>query len=110
MTICGVLAQSTVSELARAESWYTAVLGTGPTDRPMDGLVEWQFGEHYGLQVELEPERAGRSTVVLVESDLDGFGRHLDAVGIDHPAIVDAMTVRYLQLEDPDGNRVVVVQ
>ncbi|WAC56318.1 VOC family protein [Gordonia sp. SL306] len=110
MTIHGVLAQSTVADLARAESWYTAVLGTGPTDRPMDGLVEWQFGEQYGLQVELEPEWAGRSTVVLVESDLDAFERHLDAVGVDHPEIVDATAVRFLQLEDPDGNRVVVVQ
>ena len=110
MTIRGVLAQSTVSDLDRAEAWYTTVLGTAPTDRPMDGLVEWQFAEQYGLQVESEPERAGRSTVVLVESDLDAFARHLDSAGVDHPEIVDATTVRFLQLEDPDGNRVVVVQ
>lgn len=109
MTISGVLAQSTVSDLDRAESWYTTVLGSPPTDRPMDGLIEWQFAEQFGLQVESEPDRAGRSTVVLVESDLDDFVRRLDSAGVSHPEIVDATTVRFLQLEDPDGNRVVFV-
>ncbi|ROZ99235.1 VOC family protein [Gordonia sp. OPL2] len=109
MAISGVLAQSTVSDLDRAESWYTTVLGSPPTDRPMDGLIEWQFAEQFGLQVECEPDRAGRSTVVLVETDLDEFARRLDAAGVAHPDIVDATTVRFLQLSDPDGNRVVFV-
>jgi len=104
-----VLAQCTVTDLDRAERWYAALLGRGPDERPMDGLVEWSFGSACGLQVWAEPDRAGRSSVVLVESDLDEGAARATAAGVDHDGPQPGGGARILQLLDPDGNRVVLL-
>jgi hypothetical protein len=107
MTIQNVLAQATVSDLAEAERWYSVVLDRQPDGRPMDGLVEWHLGGTFGVQVWAEPERAGRSSIVLGESDLDGLAARLTEAGIEHPGPQQASASRVLPLQDPDGNRVV---
>lgn len=73
----------------------------------MPGLLEWHLGDTFGVQVWLETDRAGRSTVVLGESDLDQAAARLKAVGIDHDAPVPGGGARILQLVDSDGNRIV---
>jgi catechol 2,3-dioxygenase-like lactoylglutathione lyase family enzyme len=108
MGFTGVLAQSTVSDLDRAVDWYTRLFGRGPDAQPMDGLNEWHFGPAAGIQVWLEPDRAGRSTTVLASTDLDQAVADLDRAGIEHPPIEPASTFRIVQLADPDGNRVVL--
>jgi catechol 2,3-dioxygenase-like lactoylglutathione lyase family enzyme len=71
-------------------------------------LLEWHLSDTLGVQVWAEPDRAGRSCVVLDESDLDTFVTHLDEAGITHQGPQDASLSRILPLLDPDGNRVVV--
>lgn len=108
MSITAVLAQSTVSDLVTAERWYAALFDRGPDATPMPGLLEWHLGEGYGVQVWSEPERAGRSSMVISESDLDATARRLSDAGLD----VDVEQVsasRAIVLLDPDGNRVVLV-
>jgi len=73
----------------------------------MPGLLEWHLADTFGVQVWAEPERAGNSSIVLDESDLDALGVRLDAAGIAHDAPQDATSSRVLSLIDPDGNRVV---
>jgi hypothetical protein len=82
-----VLAHCTVTNLDRAEGWYTGLLGREPDARPMDGLIEWHFGSSCGLQVWSEPDRAGRSSVVLEETDLDGAAGHATQTGIAHAGL-----------------------
>lgn len=106
--ISGVLAHCTVTDLERAEDWYARLLGRGPDARPMPGLLEWHLGEGFGLQVWAEADRAGRSSVVLSESDLDAAAAHLSDVGIAHDGPQPGGGARILQLRDPDGNRVVL--
>lgn len=106
--IRGVLAQLTVADLARAEEWYIRLLGRQPDTRPMPGLLQWQLGDSYGVQVWSEPERAGRSAVVLEETDLDETAVRLTAAGIDHDGPQPGGGARILQLADPNGNRVVL--
>ena len=48
----------------------------------MNGLVEWHLTPQFGVQFWAEAEQAGRSTVVLDESDLDGLITTLDRAGI----------------------------
>ena len=108
MTIQNVLAQATVSDLAAAEEWYSAVFGRRPDARPMDGLIEWRLRDTFGVQVWLEPERAGRSSMVLGEDDLDGLAARLAEAGIEHSGPEQVTESRILSLEDPDGNRVLV--
>lgn len=108
MAITRVLAQSTVTDLAVAEDWYTRLFGRAPDARPMPGLLEWHLAETFGVQVWSEPDRAGRSSMVLDESDLDGLAARLDEVGIAHDGPQKATSSRILSLLDPDGNRVVL--
>lgn len=107
MTITQVLAHATVSDLEVAEDWYSRLFDRKPDLRPMDGLLQWDLSEAFGVQVWAEPDRAGDSCMVLNESDLDAFAAHLDRTGIAHPPIEDATSSRILPLTDPDGNRVV---
>ena len=108
MTINRLLAQMTVSDLDRAVDWYGRFFNRAPDARPMDGLVEWHLGDAFGIQVWLDSERAGRSTMVLDESDLDGRAAELDAVGLPYEGPQEVTASRIVQLTDPDGNRVVI--
>ncbi|ROS75402.1 VOC family protein [Cellulomonas sp. PhB143] len=103
-----MLAHCTVTDLDRAERWYTALFERGPDARPMPGLVEWHLGDSFGLQVWSEPDRAGRSTVVLDETDLDAAAARAADAGIEHDGPQPGGGARILQLSDPDGNRVVL--
>ena len=106
--ICGVLAQATVTDLEAAESWYTLLFESAPSARPMPGLLEWHLGDSFGVQVWSEPGRAGRSTIVLEETDLDLAAARLEQEGIRHDGPQPGGGARILQLEDPDGNRIVL--
>ena len=72
MAIQRVLANMTVTDLDTAVPWYTKLFGRAPDANPMDGLVEWHLDEKFGVQVWAEAERAGRSSMVLDDTDLDG--------------------------------------
>ena len=108
MSIKRVLAQAAVTDLERAIQWYSNLFDSKPDSRPMEGLVEWRLGESFGVQLWSAPDRAGQSTIVLEETDLDLLAGHLDDVGLERPEIEKVTASRLLQLEDPDGNQVVV--
>lgn len=107
--IRGILAHCTVTDIAQAEDWYTELLGRGPGRRPMPGLIEWQFGEGFGMQVWSDPERAGRSTVVLEVTDIDGAAARASDLGFGHEGLQPGGDGRVLPLRDPDGNLVVLM-
>jgi len=102
-----LLANCTVTDLTRAERWYTSVFDGAPDARPMPGLLEWHLSERFGVQLWSEPDRAGNSSVVLDESDLDAVAARLTAAKVDHDGPQPVNAGRILQLNDPDGNRVV---
>jgi hypothetical protein len=107
MTFRRLLAQSVVTDLAVAEGWYAALFEGPPDARPMDGLVEWHLGDSFGVQLWRDPERAGRSVMVLDETDLDALAARLTAAGVEHDGPQPATAFRVLVLSDPDGNQVV---
>jgi catechol 2,3-dioxygenase-like lactoylglutathione lyase family enzyme len=105
MSFRRLLAQSIVSDPEVAERWYTALFGRSPHARPMGGLLEWHLSDSFGVQVWLDPERAGHSVMVLDESDL---AARLTTAGIHHDGPQPVTASRVLVLSDPDGNQVVV--
>lgn len=107
MTISRMLAQMTVSDSARSIPWYTLLFGREPDAHPMDGLVEWYLADTFGVQVWVEPERAGTSCMVLDDDDLDARVQLLDGAGIENGGIRPASEFRILPVVDPDGNRIV---
>ena len=108
MTFQRLLAQAVVTDLPVAERWYSALFDSPPQDRPMDGLLQWQLGDSFGVQVWLDPGRAGRSAMVVEESDLDALAARVSAAGIDHDDPQPGGGARVLILTDPDGNQVVL--
>lgn len=107
-----VLGNLTVTDLDRAEQWYRTLFDRGPDARPMSGLLEWHLADgaagRNGVQVWAEADRAGGSTVVLVDPELDATAARLASGGIDHSGPEQATAGRILRLQDPDGNRVVL--
>lgn len=103
-----LLAGCTVTDSGRAEEWYTRLFDREPDARPMSGLIEWHLGDAFGVQVWCEPDRAGRSSLVLEETDLDAAAARLTAAGIRHNGPQPGGGARILQLTDPDGNRIVL--
>ena len=75
----------------------------------MDGLLEWHLTSGGGVQVWAEPARAGRSTLVLATDDLDATAARLAAAGLAGGGLEPGGGARVLRLDDPDGNRVVLV-
>lgn len=108
MAITRLLAQMTVSDVERATEWYARLFGHAPDARPMDGLVEWHLSDAFGVQVWAEPDRAGHSSMVLDESDLDARVAELDRAGLRYDGPQNVTASRILVLADPDGNRVVI--
>lgn len=108
MALAHVLAGSLVTDLTAAEHWYSALFDRGPDTRPMAGLLEWYLPDGSGLQVYEEPERAGRSNVVLMDDDLDSTAARLTEASVTHSGPQPGGVARILVLSDPDGNRVVL--
>jgi catechol 2,3-dioxygenase-like lactoylglutathione lyase family enzyme len=108
MTFTRLLAQMTVSDLDRAVNWYTRFFGREPDARPMDGLVEWHLGDAFGVQIWLDSQRAGRSTMVLDESDLNDRAVALDAADLPYEGPQQVTASRIVQVADPDGNTITI--
>lgn len=83
-------------------------LGREPDARPMDGLVEWHLTDAFGVQGWADPDRAGRSSMTLDESDLDARVAELDRNGIAYDGPQDVTASRIVLVADPDGNSIVV--
>jgi catechol 2,3-dioxygenase-like lactoylglutathione lyase family enzyme len=109
MSYTSVLAQAAVTNLSTTEAWYVTLLGRQPDERPMDGLLEWHVTAGGGVQVWVEPERAGRSTLLLATDHLDETASRLTAAGLSHDGPERGGAARLLRLADPDGNRVILV-
>lgn len=107
MTVTRLLAQMVVADEAAATAWYERLFDRAPDARPMGGLAEWHLGDAFGVQVRVDPARAGRSAMVLDESDLDARAAQLDRAGVAHDGPVDVTASRVLPVTDPDGNQIV---
>lgn len=107
MMFTGLMANISVSDEAGAVEWYATLFDREPDSSPMPGLSEWRFADEFGIQIWVEPDRAGRSTAVLVESDLDSLAERLRASGVDHGGPQPGGGQRILPVSDADGNRIV---
>ncbi|MCO4265296.1 hypothetical protein NG697_20705 [Pseudarthrobacter sp. MDT3-26] len=73
----------------------------------MPGPIEWRFATP-SVQVWSEPDRAGQSSVLLEETELDAAATRAAEAGIGHDGPQPGGGARILPLTDPDGNRVVL--
>jgi catechol 2,3-dioxygenase-like lactoylglutathione lyase family enzyme len=104
MTINNALASLAVTDLDRSSEWYERLLGPG--QRPMDGLVEWQFDDGGGLQVYTAPERAGQGSCTLVVADIDEIADQLRTRLAEDVEPNRNDRVDTIMIKDPDGNSI----
>ncbi|MGX1305831.1 catechol 2,3-dioxygenase-like lactoylglutathione lyase family enzyme [Amorphus suaedae] len=107
MAVTNVLASIAIRDLAAAIQWYAALLGRPHDASPMEGLAEWSFDGGGWLQVFVDADRAGTSSITLVVDDIEATRRSLAAAGHDSEWTFDGPTTSGTVVRDPDGNRVV---
>ena len=105
MTINNALASLAVTDLDRSSEWYERLLGPG--QRPMEGLVEWQFDDGGGLQVYRGPDRAGQGSCTLVVADIDEIADQLRTSRLAEDVAPNRNDrVDTIMIKDPDGNSI----
>ncbi len=104
------LAGIAVKDLADAVPWYERLLDRAPDAQPMPEVAEWSFANGGWIQVFEDAERAGRSSVTLVERSLDERVSDLESKAIEIRSTSDTESVRTAIVADPDGNQLVFAQ
>jgi predicted enzyme related to lactoylglutathione lyase len=109
MQITDTLAVLFVDDHDAAIDWYTKLFGRTFDRRPMDPDAEWDLGDGRGVQVYLDPARAGGHDVVLGVPDLDSTLSELRSRGIDAEKFtVPSGQFELAMLTDPAGNTVIL--
>ena len=105
-----VLAFIAVRDISDGIRWYKMLLGREPDTQPMQDLAEWQFEGGGWLQLNENAVLAGRSSITLVETDIDDRMTMLIRAGIKPRSFVKGDYVNVVTISDPDGNQVVFAQ
>lgn len=106
MSIDNAIASLAVKDAAAAVRWYEALFGRRADSIPMAQLAEWRFPRGGWLQVYELPERAGKGSITLAVTDLEGIAAHLKTLGIETSQRTSSAQVNTLTIVDPDGNRI----
>lgn len=111
MDIARVLMVAPVGDVETAVAWYERLLGRPADTRPMPSLADWHLTAGGWLQVFEDPGRAGSTLLNLEVPQLDEalatlLGRGLTA----GPVQLGGERVRFAALEDPDGNRITLME
>ena len=110
MALKNALAFIAVRDIEASTRWYKMLLGREPDTQPMKGLAEWQFEAGGCLQVNENKQLAGRSSLTLVETDLDDRINKLKKAGTESQIGHAGGARRRRHNHDPDGNQVVFAQ
>lgn len=106
----GVVAVLPVTDHAASVSWYTKWLGRDPDVVPAEGVAEWQLAGAAWLQVGLNPEAAGHTSVVVTVPDVSAQQKACRDLGLEVGDVQDYGVVKIITLSDPDGNQVMFVE
>jgi hypothetical protein len=98
-----VLAFAAVRDIEDGVRWYKMLLGREPDTRPMQRLAEWKFEAGGWLQLNENMQLAGRSSITLVETDMDERMKMLTMAGIKPKSFVNGNFVSIITVTDPDG-------
>ena len=108
--IRNAVASVATGDLEDSVGWYERLLGHAPDSRLAEAAAEWKLPEGGWLQLYVDPERAGSSSVTLTTADLDASLRRLRTMGIRPEATSLTDVVDVAVVSDPDGNRIVLAE
>jgi hypothetical protein len=99
-----------VADHATAVTWYHRWIGRGPDVEPMDGVAEWQLAENAWIQVSVDPETAGRTTIVVGVKDVIAQRSACEAVDVAVGEVNDYGFIKTAEAVDPAGNKILFIQ
>ncbi len=106
----GMVAVVSVADHAAALAWHEKWIGRKPDMVPVEGVAEWRLHGESWLQLALDPERAGKGTVIINVNDLAAQREICKAPGVELGETQDLGFIKMAQTADPEGNLVVFVQ
>ncbi|MFC3571235.1 VOC family protein [Paracoccus simplex] len=92
------------ADLVAAEAWYAKLFGRGPSNRPMDSLVQWELFDQAGVGLSTDAEIASRGALFLIVDDVAAERRRLHSLGIVLGDDIEGDYSTLAQVRDPDGN------
>jgi hypothetical protein len=107
VSVVGVLP---VADHAEAVTWYQKWIGRGPDVKPMEGVAEWQLAKNAWIQVFVDPESAGHTTIVVGVADIDTQRAACTAANVVVGDVSDYGFVKTAEAVDPAGNKILFVQ
>ncbi|WP_369199440.1 VOC family protein [Streptomyces sp. PU-14G] len=111
MNVARVLMVAPVRDLDTAVIWYERLLGRPADTRPMPSLADWHLTSGGWLQVFEDSARAGSTLLNIEVYDLDSELAGLVERGLTTgPVLTGGEVTRFAALDDPDGNRVTLLE
>ncbi|MFI7008381.1 VOC family protein [Streptomyces sp. NPDC050145] len=111
MNIARVLMVAPVRDIDAAVAWYERLLGRPADTRPMPSLADWHLTPNGWLQVFQDLGHAGSTLLDLEVPDLDKALAGLADRGLTAgPVRTGGVRTRFAALDDPDGNRVTLLE
>jgi hypothetical protein len=113
LNFAGAVLDLGVSDLVRAEAYYSTLIGREPDLRPEAGQCEWRLHRdpEVTFRITIDPRSAGRGMLSLGVADLAAERSRLLTHWADIPqAAVKPGVIALLRLQDPDANAVTLWQ
>lgn len=98
-----------ISDIKHSENWYQKVLRR-PVKWKKPGIVAFDLGETDITLVQQELENTKDVIFNLLSDDLTEFREHLLSLGIDVSTVKVWENLRYLSFQDPDHNKIEVIE
>jgi predicted enzyme related to lactoylglutathione lyase len=109
--INSVISVIPVKDFEKAFEWYKKLFGRDPDIVPMEGIAEWQLVENAWIQVSIDPERAGNTTVVVGVNDVEAQCKIYSEANFLVGEIVEySELIKMAEIIDPEGNKISFVQ
>ena len=109
--ISSVISVIPVKSFEESLTWYTQLIGREPDVVPVEGVAEWQIAGQAWIQVALDPERSGGTTLVICVNDLEKQYKACLASDFligeiqEYPEVI-----KMAELQDLEGNKIAFVQ
>ncbi|PHR74452.1 MAG: hypothetical protein COA66_01280 [Arcobacter sp.] len=109
--INSVISVIPVKNFELALEWYQKLFEREPDLVPMEGIAEWQLLENAWIQVSIDLERAGSTTVVIVVNDLESKCKVILDANLPIGEIVEyPEVIKMAEIIDKEGNKISFVQ
>ncbi|MDQ8182851.1 VOC family protein [Pelagicoccus sp. SDUM812005] len=111
LNLKNVISVIPVTNYDSAVNWYKKLIGRDADVVPTEGVSEWQLAANAWLQIGIDPDNSGKTTVVINVGDLEAQRSACEEVGISLGEVVEYTgIVKMVDATDPDGNKITFVE